>query len=73
MTITGIATQGAKYARDTVHKYTLAFSVDQTDWWDYMEDGSVRVSHARESSGDLRRGDVSSEPAPKSTDGLSSM
>lgn len=42
--ITGVATQGSGQDKiGQVLMYKLQFSVDETEWWDYMEDGKVKV------------------------------
>ncbi|XP_031575396.1 uncharacterized protein LOC116308982 [Actinia tenebrosa] len=40
--ITGVATQGS-VGYGQVLEYKLQFSEDETEWWDYMEDGKVKV------------------------------
>lgn len=43
MVVTAVATQAAVGELGRVVKYSLEFSIDHTDWWDYMVDGELKV------------------------------
>lgn len=42
--ITAVATQGRKTYKTAVVKFQLSFSIDSLQWFDYREDGDVRVN-----------------------------
>ncbi|EDO31287.1 predicted protein [Nematostella vectensis] len=45
--VTAVATQGDSHIERKVLEYTLSFSLDETEWWDYMEDNIVRGNEAK--------------------------
>ena len=42
--ITAVATQGHKTYKAAVVKFQLSFSSDSLQWFDYREDGDVKVN-----------------------------